>query len=125
MLTTFLASLWGPAILAIGIGFVTSPKYYKRLYRDLENESLSLLVLSMLLIPIGIAQITFHNSWDTLATGLISFLGWATLAKGIALAVFPKMVDRAADYEVKNGFLPIAGIIMLVIGAYLTWIAFF
>lgn len=125
MLTTFLASLWGPAVLAAGIGFIGSAQYYKRLYVELDKESLSLLTLSMILIPVGIAHITFHNSWTGFTEGLVSFLGWATLAKGIVLAIFPKFVDRAAEFEARKGFLPYAGALMVVLGLYLSWVAFF
>ena len=125
MLTAFLASLWGPVALALGIGFLASPKYYKQLYCNLEKESLSILTLSIFLIPLGIIHISLHNAWGSFTEGIISFLGWATLAKGVVLAVFPKFVDRAGEYEAKRGFLTYAGISLIILGTYLTWFAFF
>lgn len=124
MLTAFLAALWGPTLLAIGIGFLVSSRYYKQLYRNLEKESLSLLTLAMVLIPLGIVQVTFHNSWNGLLEGVVSFLGWATLVKGIAIAIFPKLADKAGDFEAKKGLLPFAGILMVIVGGYLTWAVF-
>jgi uncharacterized protein YjeT (DUF2065 family) len=125
MLTAFLAAIWGPTLLALGIGFLASPRYYTRLYADLDKQPLALLALSLILIPFGIIQTTFHNAWGTLIEGVVSFLGWATLIKGIMIAVFPKLIDRAAKCEVKYGVLPIAGIFMIALGVYLSWFAFF
>lgn len=121
----FLALLWGPTLLVLGLAFLTSPKYYKRLYTDLDKNPITLLTLSMLLIPLGVTQVAFHNVWSSFPEILISFLGWGTIAKGVVIAVFPKLVDRAGDYEVRNGFLPVAGILMVIIGGYLTWFALF
>jgi hypothetical protein len=46
-LTQFLAQIWGPVILAIGLGIFVSPKYYSKVYHDLEREPLAILVFAM------------------------------------------------------------------------------
>ena len=42
--TLFLAKLWGPAILAVGIGVFVSRNYYIKIYLDLEKDALAVLL---------------------------------------------------------------------------------
>lgn len=123
--TIFLAGIWGPIILAIGAGIFISRGFYLRIYRDLEKETLAVLIFAMVAMAVGIWQIGAHNAWGSLAEILISFLGWALLFKGLMFALFPKFIDRAGDWAAKSKLVPWAGVLMLVIGAYLSWLAYF
>ncbi len=122
--TTFLAQLWGPAIVAIGLGIFVSRNYYIRIYKELEKETLSMLLFAMVAITAGIAQIHFHNTWNTLPEVIISFLGWSLLLKGLAFAIVPGWVDQGADYQVKSNLVQVGGAVMLIVGIYLCWFGF-
>lgn len=123
-LTTFLAQIWGPIILAVAVGVFASRSYYIKIYRDLEKSSLAVLIFGMVAMAAGIVQVLFHNVWDTLPQVLVSFLGWGLLIKGTLFLVAPTFVDKAGDQWVKLKLIPLAGTLMLVVGGYLTWFAF-
>lgn len=123
--TTFLAQMWGPAILAVALGVFFSRRYYIQIYRDLQKEALALLLFGMTAIAAGIAQIHFHNIWGTFPEIVISLLGWALLLKGLVMTMFPKLVDQVGDYEAKSNIIPFAGGLMLIVGLYLSWVGFF
>lgn len=122
--TVFLAQLWAPTLLALGLGMLVSPAYYKRVYRDIEKETLALVTLALLLIPVGVAHIMAHNSYDTLAAGIISLLGWGTFLKGVVMAVAPKYVDRKGDWAVRAKIVPGAGIVLVILGSYLGFVGY-
>ncbi|HEU0081096.1 MAG TPA: hypothetical protein VFQ72_03680 [Candidatus Paceibacterota bacterium] len=122
--TIFLARVWGPIILAVGIGIFASRSYYAKVYRDLEKDALAALLFGIVAMAAGIVQILVHDSWSSFPQGLVSFLGWALLAKGIAFVVAPKLVDRSGDYWAGKGLIPVAGLLTLVGGAYLCWFAY-
>ena len=123
--TMFLAGLWGPAILAVGIGFFVSREHYLRIYRDIQREPFALLVFGMAGIAAAIAQISVHNVWDTLPEMLISFLGWAMLLKSLSFMIMPNIADKLSDIGAsKSTLITTAGVIMLVAGGYLTWLAY-
>ena len=123
--TMFLAGLWGPAILAVGIGFFVSREHYLRIYRDIQREPFALLAFGMAGIAAAIAQISVHNVWGTLPEMLISFLGWAMLLKSLAFMIMPNITDKVGDNVAsKSTLVTTAGIIMLVAGGYLTWLAY-
>ena len=123
-ITTFLAQMWGPAVLAIGVGIFINPKYYARAYREIEKEPLALLVFSMMAITAGVAHIYVHNMWNTFPQIVVSLLGWGLFIKGVLLAVAPNFVDKAGDWYSRKQFIPAVGGLTVVIGVYLTWFAY-
>ena len=123
--TIFLAQLWGPTILAVGIGVFVSRKYYVKIYRDLEKDALAVLIFGMVGMAAGIAHILAHNSWNTFFEGLISFLGWGLLIKAAMFTIVPDFVAKAGDWWVSNKRVPIAGALSVIAGLYICWMAFF
>lgn len=122
--TVFLAQLWAPTLLALGLGMLVSPAFYKRVYRDIEKQPLALVTLALILIPVGVVHIMAHNSYDTLATGLISLLGWGTFLKGVVMSVAPAYIDRKGDWAVQAKIVPTAGIVLVIVAAYLGFVGY-
>jgi len=123
--TIFLAKLWGPAILAVGLGIFVSRKYYVRMYRDLEKDSLAVLLFGMVAMTSGVAHIFFHNVWGTFPQMFVSFLGWGLFVKGALFVVVPDFVDKAGDFWVGKHLIPVAGVLTLIGGTYLSLIGYF
>lgn len=123
--TIFLAQIWGPVMLALGLGMLISRDRYLRMYRELGHKDFSILVFAMAAIAAGVVQIGAHNVWGSLPEVLISLFGWLLLVKGAALAIFPKLVGKVARCYTKNSaFVITGGVILLVIGAYLSYLGF-
>lgn len=121
----FLASLWGPAILAVGIGFFVSRDYYLKIYKDLQREPFALLVFGMVGIAAAITQIQVHNVWNTGLEMIISVLGWALLLKSLTFMIMPSITGRISNKVATNSTLiMIAGVTMLIVGGYLTWLSY-
>jgi hypothetical protein len=123
-ITIFLAQIWGPIILALGIGVFTSRNHYRQLYRDLEKETLAVLSFGIFGMVLGIIHIQIHNAWDTVAQIIVSLLGWSLLLKATLFILAPKIVDRGSEWAAKANLLPIAGVLMLC-GGYLSWVGYF
>lgn len=118
--TMLLAQLWGPILVVLGIGILVSRSYYVRVYRGLENETLALMIGAVAFMAAGIAQVLAHNTWDSLPEIVISLLGWALLAKGVVLAIFPRAVDRWGDVAARSQYFNIAAAATIILGGYLT-----
>ncbi len=122
--TLFLAQIWGPTILAVGIGIFVSRGYYIKIYRDLEKEKFATLVFGMMAVGAGAAHIGAHNTWGTLPEIVISLLGWGLFVKGAILTIAPKLADKAGDWTVKSKLIPWAGGFTALIGVYLSWLGY-
>ncbi len=123
--TIALSQIWGPIIAAIALGVLVSRSYYVKLYRDLEKETLAVLLFAMVAMGVGILQIMVHNAWDSFPQIVISLLGWGLVAKGALFAVAPRLVDRAGDWAVDSKVIPAIGSLMLILGGYLSWLGYF
>lgn len=123
--TIFLAQIWGVGLFAMGIGVFVSRKHYISVYRDIQKETLSVLLFAIVAISAGILQIQYHNVWGTFSEVVVSLLGWMLLAKGLAFAIVPSLVDRGGDFQVDSKLVPVSGAFMLILGAYLLWLGFF
>jgi hypothetical protein len=123
--TIFLAQIWGPVILAIGLGMIFSRNYYLRVYNELDKETLAVMMFGMFGIAAGIAQISIHNVWGNLPQMIVSLLGWLLLIKGLAFAIVPRLVDMGGDRAVESSFTIVGSGLMILVGAYLTWFAYF
>lgn len=123
-ITTFLAQLWGPVILAIGVGIYVSRAFYTRIYTGLEKGSFSMLLFGMMTMTVGIVHVVYHNIWETLPQIVISLLGWGTLLKGVSFIILPDWVSMIGARLANMKFVPYAGVIMLLLGGYLTWFAY-
>lgn len=118
-LTMFLAGIWGPTLIILGIGIYLNRTYYARVYRNLENEPLALFMAALSAIALGIVHIGYHNTWDTLIGSIVSLLGWALLLKGVALALAPGLVDRWGNEVASSKSLPVVAIAAGLLGLYL------
>jgi hypothetical protein len=123
--TVFLAQVWGPVILAVGLGMIFSRNYYLRVYNELDRETLATMTFGILAIAVGIVHVQAHNVWGNLPQIIVSFLGWALLLKGLAFAIVPKLVDMGGDRTVESNLTIIGSGLMILVGAYLTWFAYF
>lgn len=122
--TTFLAQIWGPVLLAAGLGFFVRPKYYIKIYRDLEKAPFAVLFFGMVAMAAGLAQILVHNLWGNFIEVLVSLMGWSLLLKGVVCTVLPDWAERMADWVIDVKLVPAAGAGCLVLGAILTWVAY-
>lgn len=123
-ITLFLVQLWGPVLLALGLGLLLSKGHYARVYRDLDKEPLAGLTFGMMAMVVGIVHVMAHNAWDSLLAGFISFLGWATLLKGTVFVVLPGMADKWSAFALKAKLMQAGAVVVLVLGAYLSYIGY-
>jgi len=116
----------GLILFAMGIGIFTSRKYYIKIYRDIEKETLAMLAMSIGMIAVGVVWVTQHNLWDSTPAVIISLLGWGSLIKGFVFAIFPEWIDKMGNRFAKSsGLFNFAGFVLLLLGAYLSWIGFY
>jgi hypothetical protein len=123
-MSMFLAQVWGPILLAFAVGLFTSKAHYSRVYSDIQKEPLALLTFGMFAMALGIAQLSIHNAWDTPLQIIVSLLSWGVLLKGTMFIVAPNWVDHMGDWQSKSGLVTFAGVGALLLGGYMTWVAY-
>lgn len=124
-ITTLLAAIWGPILLAVGLGFFVSTKYYLSIYRDMEKQIFAVFFFGLFAMATGILHIFIHNVWGSVSEIVVSLLGWGLLVKGIICVAFPGLADRSGDWVLGIKLVPAAGALAFILGAYLSWIGYF
>lgn len=124
-MTILIAQYVGPAIFAVGLGIFFSKKYYTQVYRNLESETLAVLMGGLVTLVAGIAIVLNHNDWTSFNTGLITFLGWACVLKGLALIIMPNTVDTIGDMIADSNLFPFLAAVTTALGMYITYFAYF
>lgn len=124
MTTLFLAAIWGPILLAFGIGMFVSRAHYETVYRHMEREPLATVGFGFMAMAFGVVHVMVHSFWMTPLEIVVSLLGWGLLLKGIAFIVIPRFADKRGDWFAHEHLLPASGTLAGILGAYLTWVAF-
>ena len=122
-LSIFLAKVWGIFLVILCLSVLLNRERFLRVAKRAVNET-SIFVSGMIALMIGIPHILIHNIWTPDWRGLITFLGWITVVKGIVRLFFPeKLLNFVQKGSYKSVF--IYGVsILLLLGLYLTYIGF-
>lgn len=124
-ITIFLTQLWGPVLVAIGLGFMLGREYYASVYQTVVSEKLSFFLAGILALIGGIVHVATHTIWGALPASIITVLGWLLLLKGVAIIVIPQVGQKwAKRFATLPYFMPI-GVALVLFGGYLSFVGYF
>lgn len=122
----FIARIFGLYYLIIGAGIMLNRKSFQQLLDDFCKSTALVFFAGLLALVVGLAIILTHNIWVANWTVLITILGWGALIKGIWMVVFPGTVFKfMQSYRKNKNILIVQSIIVLILGAVLTFLGFF
>ena len=122
----FLARLLGPALLVMGAGLLVNRDNSGALAREFLDSPALIYLAGLIALALGLALVLTHNVWEFRWPLIITILGWLSLIAGILRIVFPATVMRLGERLIAtDGWAPVAGIIYLVLGAWLSFAGYF
>jgi hypothetical protein len=124
-ITLFLLQLLGPIFLLAALGFFLNGESYEKLMKKIDTSSLAFIMTGYASLTVGLAIVLQHNLWVTPGEIIVSLFGWAALIKGGLLILSPKSMTDLSEKIVKGWVWTVAPAIWLVLGAYMTWLAYF
>lgn len=111
--------------LAIGIGILLNPDFYRKLYEDFIENSSTLYIGGVMGLVIGYLIVAFHNTWTMDWSVIITIIGWIALIKGIVILVQPKiLITLTKAILKKESILKIEAIVIIIIGLALSFLGF-
>ncbi|MBN2096296.1 hypothetical protein JW752_02740 [Candidatus Peregrinibacteria bacterium] len=124
-LSIFIAQLYALGFLALGLGMLLSPGYYKKSFQAMMKEPGLVLLGGMLALLFGFLIVTRHNVWEGWPA-LITIFGWIAVLKGVSLIIFPGVSMPMFESWFKNKtFLQAIGVGTILFGAFLAYVSFF
>jgi|SRR6185437_286266 len=112
-----LARMWGIFLFLVCFSLLLNQKRFASTVKKMDASSAFL--FGFILLIIGSIQVVGYERWSLDWMGFITFLGWATLLKGIAFLFIPGYSEKMLKLAVKDNFYNIFIFVGMIIGIYL------
>jgi hypothetical protein len=124
--TYFLARLIGLLLLPVGASMLLRKTLFMKALNDITGNSTSLFMAGIVLLLLGLSLVLTHNLWHAGFLPLvITLIGWILILRGIASMFVPgDGIARMIRWFRVEKFSWLYALLVLAIGAYLTWAGF-
>lgn len=125
MIETLIERFYAPMLVIVGLSHVLHPRPWAELFAALKRTGFAGLTIGMFTLPMGLFMVAGHNRWEWGWPVVITVFGWGSVFKGTLYLLWPARADRMIAFaERRVQSFRIAGLVMAVLGAWLTWRAF-
>ena len=117
-----IARLVGPLFVVIGLGVLINARFYEGAIVEAVHSPTLVYLSGVASLLAGLAIVNAYRAWTADWRVIVTILGWLCVIGGIVRIVFPGIVTALAT-SVYSGstVLLIAGAIVLIVGAYLSF----
>lgn len=112
------------AYLAVGIGILINPAFYKKLFDDFIESASTLYLGGIMAFAIGYLILAFHNTWTKDLSVIITIIGCLALIKGAVILVRPNIIIALSKAMAKPGLLKIEAVVVIIIGLAFSFLGF-
>ena len=111
--------------IAVGIGILINPDFYKKLFEDFIENASVLYLGGITVLVVGYLILAFHNTWTKDLSVIITIFGWLALIKGILILIQPKIMIALSKAMVKKeSILKIEAIAVIILGLAFSFLGF-
>lgn len=123
-MSVFLAKFFGLWFIFAGVAWLYRKEAVSKLFDTLQKDSAASAVSASINLIVGLLVVLLHNWWGGWIT-IITLIGWVSLIKGLLHMFRPAFGARIfkAFYEGQRAYA--TGIIVLLIGVFLTYQGFY
>lgn len=120
-----IAGLVGPSMLLAGALVLLNMKLFPGMVAEIMRNPLLVILAGFITFVVGLAIVRAHNRWTKGWPVIITIIGWICILGGLLRALFPVLVAQIAVRVIRvPGILPVAAVIMLALGAFLSFKAY-
>jgi hypothetical protein len=123
--TKLIAGLIGPLMAAMGIAMLVNRRMFPEMAAQLAQNYAVIFLSGILSLLAGVAIVRVHNLWNGGWPVIVTVMGWLLIAGGLARMWAPQMVAPIATSLGGDAtLLPVAGLVSLVLGVFLSFKAY-
>ncbi|HVC37155.1 MAG TPA: hypothetical protein VNF46_02015 [Gammaproteobacteria bacterium] len=120
-----IAGLVGPSMILAGAVVLLNMNLFPGMVAEIMRNPLLVILAGFITFVAGLAIVRAHNRWTKGWPVIITIIGWICILGGLLRALFPVLVAQIAVRVIRvPGILPIAAVIMLALGAFLSFKAY-
>ena len=118
--------LFSLVYLAVGIGLLINPDFYKKLFTDFCESAAVMYLGGLMALAVGFLILAHRGIRCTQDWAMIlSLIGWLALIKGILILVRPKIIIAMAKAMAKKeNLLKIEAIVVIILGLAFSFLGF-
>jgi hypothetical protein len=117
-----IAGLIGPTLVALAATLLINLHAMSALVEPISHDPALVLISGVVSFVAGLAVVRAHNHWAGDWTVLVTIFGWLLLVGGLIRLLFPIWLAGAAqDFAQNTGLIAGEAIVLLVIGAFLSY----
>jgi len=123
MLTSiFIAKLMGPILIVVAISILIDEKATRAMAKEVLGSRALIYIFGILDLLLGLVLVTVHNVWVWDWRLIITLIGWISIVRGLVRVLCtPWVVKNAPRLLRKQGLLMGVSIVMLILGAVLSY----
>jgi uncharacterized protein YjeT (DUF2065 family) len=112
-----------PLFTLTGLSHVLQPRLWVRFFERVEATGIGSLIIPMYSLPLGLFLIATHNIWTWDWPVAITIAGWGLTLKSSLYFLVPSAADRMLNTQMAKSSLSfqVAGGVMAILGAIITW----
>jgi hypothetical protein len=112
-----------PAFLLIGLSHLLQPQLWVRFFEVVRATGVASLIIPMFTLPIALVLVVGHNVWVWDWPLFLTIAGWGMTLKSTLYLLVPGFTDLMLEKKMAKSprSYQIAGAVMALIGAVLTW----
>lgn len=117
-----LAALIGPTLTALAVSMLINVNSMTALIEGASRDPIVILLSGTMTFVAGVAIVRVHNFWTGGWFVAVTVLGWLFVLGGLVRILLPfQLAAMAAEVSQHTGFIIGEAIIILVLGAYLSF----
>lgn len=117
-----IAGLIGPVLAAVGFAMLANQARFSMIVGQLGQDPGLIFLSGILSLLGGIAIVRVHNVWTGGWRVILTILGWLAIIGGLVRIWLPHLATPIAEaFAGSSSALMIGGLIVLVLGAFLTY----
>jgi len=120
-----IAALLGPTLIASAVSIFLNLDAWPGMVDQAFHNPALVFVSGYPHFVAGLAIVYFHNQWNGGWPVVVTALGWLAVVSGLLRILFPMQLAEIATRAVQTtSVMPIAALLILVIGAFLSFKAY-
>jgi uncharacterized protein YjeT (DUF2065 family) len=111
--------------IAVGIGILVNPQFYKKIFEDFIERTPILYFGGVMALGVGYLLVAFHNTWTKDLSVIITIVGWLALVKGVLIFLCPNLMIAVTKAMIgKERNLRIQAIVVIILGLVFSFLGF-
>jgi uncharacterized protein YjeT (DUF2065 family) len=111
--------------IAVGIGILVNPQFYKKIFEDFIERTPILYFGGVMALGVGYLLVAFHNTWTKDLSVIITIVGWLALVKGVLIFICPNLMIALTKAMIgKERNLRIQAVVVIILGLLFAFLGF-